>query len=140
MAIAPLSLWIPAPDPSAAGVVTVSNTPYILVGSVGLLYQDGATIQVTGSGLGAVTGPVFLLTNELSPRQGDRLWPVGNVQSTGFSLTGTELKLTGFATASSVLPNCTGTVVKQASGSTVDGTKPCKPWSSFPQYEELILK
>lgn len=132
MTAAPLELWMPGPDSSASGAVKV--------GTVGLLYQDGATIQVTGSGLEAVTGPVFLLANEATPKDGDRLWPIGNVQSTGFSLTGTEVKLSGFATASSVLPNCTGTVVKQTSGSTVDGTKPCKPWSSFPQYEELFLK
>jgi len=140
MTAAPLELWMPAPDASAPGVVKVGDTVYIFVKTVGLLYQDGATIQVTGSGLETVTGPVFLLTNEATPKDGDRLWPIGNVQSTGFSLTGTEVKLSGFATASSVLPNCTGTVVKQTSGSTVDGTKPCKPWSSFPQYEELFLK
>jgi hypothetical protein len=38
------------------------------------------------------------------------------------------------------LPDCTGTVVKNTSGSTVDGTKPCKLWASYPKYEALYLR
>ena len=38
------------------------------------------------------------------------------------------------------LPDCTGTVVRQTSGSKVDATKPCKPWASYPKYEQLYLK
>lgn len=36
-------------------------------------------------------------------------------------------------------PNCTGTVVKSTTASTVDATKPCKPWRSFPPAEFVEL-
>ena len=139
MTTSPLYLWIPAPDPSVTGAVTVGGTSYISMGTVGLVYQDGLAIQVAGSGLDAVTGPVFLLTSVANPADSDRLWSIDNVQSTGFSLTGTKVTLSGFATASSVLPDCTGTVIKKTSGSTVDATTPCKPWASFPEHEELTI-
>ena len=140
VATAPIDLWWPNPDPNAKNPVAVAGSNYFkFPAPVGLIFQDGAAIQVTGAGLDAVIGPVFLLTNEAQPKNGDRLWSIDNVQSTGFSLTGTNVKLSGSATASSVLPDCTGTVVKGTSGSTVDGTKPCKPWSSFPPIEYLEL-
>jgi hypothetical protein len=139
MTTSPFYLWIPAPDPSATGVVTVGGTSYISMGTVGLVYQDGAAIQVAGSGLDAVTGSVFLLTSVANPTDNDHLWSIDNVQSTGFNLAGTKVTLSGFATASSVLPDCTGTVIKKTSGSTVDATTPCKPWASFPEHEELTI-
>jgi hypothetical protein len=135
----PLYLWTPAPDPSATGVITVGGIGYVFVGTVGLVYQDGVATQVAGSGLDAVTSPVFLLASNANPTDADRLWSIENVQSTGFSLAGAKVTLSGFATASSVLPNCTGTVVKKASGSTVDATTPCKPWASFPERETMTI-
>jgi hypothetical protein len=134
----PLYLWTSALDPSATGVVTVGGMGYVFVGTVGLVYQDGVAIQVAGSGLDVVASPVFLLASNANPTDGDRLWSIDNVQSTGFSLSGTKVTLSGFATASSVLPNCTGTVVKKTSGSTVDATTPCRPWASFLEHEVLI--
>ena len=138
--VSPIDLWIPVADPNTAGAVKVGDTAYVFKGTVGFVFQDASPIQITGTDLASVTGPVFLLTNETKPVTGDRLWPIDNVQANGFSLTDTKVTLTGFATAASVLPNCTGTVVKQTSGSTVDATKPCKPWASFSKYEALYLK
>jgi hypothetical protein len=139
----PAELWVVVPDPDPnpdAGVpVPVGGRNYRPRGSVGLAYQDGSAIQVTGTGLADVTGSVFLLTTGTIPTAGDRLWSIDNVQADGFRLKDTSVALTGFATAASVLPNCTGTVVKQASGSTVDATKPCKPWASYPLYEARLL-
>ncbi len=139
--VSPADLWVQSDDPDAGALVQVKGQNYVFKEKVGFVYQDGAEIQVTGTELAAVTGPVFLLTNEATPTDSDDPpYEVDNVQSTGFGLVGTKVTLSGFATADSVLPNCTGTVVKQTSGSTVDGTQPCKPWSSFPLYEELLLK
>jgi hypothetical protein len=139
----PADLWVVVPDPDPnpdAGVpVPVEGRNYRPRGSVGLVFQNGAATQVTGAGLADVTGPVFLLTNQGIPTTADRLWNIDNVQADGFSLKDTSVTLTGFATAASVLPNCTGTVVKQASGATVDATKPCKPWASYPLYEARSL-
>src|ERR1039457_4303656 len=129
----PAELWVTA-DP-AAGVGS-----YISKGTVGFVYQDGAEIQVTGTGLDGIKGPVLLLRNEATPTDSDTRWNIDNVQSTGFGLTGTKVTLSGFATETSLLPNCTGTVVKQTSGSRVDGTTPCKPYASYPQHEDLLLK
>ena len=138
--VAPAALWVPTADPNAAGLVQVKGQNYVFKETVGFVFQDGAEIQVTGTGLDAVTGPVFLLGNEVQPNDGDSLWPIDNVQATGFGLAGRKVSLSGFATAASVLPDCTGTVVKQTSGSIVDGTQPCKPWASYPLYEALMLK
>jgi hypothetical protein len=138
--VSPIDLWIPVADPSAAGAVKIEDTSYIFKGTVGFGFQDASPIQVIGTDLATVTGPVFLLTSEAKPASGDRLWPIDTVQANGFLLTDTKVSLTGFATAATVLPNCTGTVVKQTSGSTVDATKPCKPWASFPKYEALYVK
>jgi len=137
--VAPAELWVPT-DPGAPKSVKVVDTSYKFMGAVGFVFQNGSAIQVIGSGLEGIVGPVFLLTNEVQPNEEDRLWNIDNIQSTGFSLTGTAVALSGFATATSVLPDCTGTVVKKTSGATVDGTKPCKPWASYPTYEELLLK
>jgi hypothetical protein len=140
MTVAPLYLWMPAPDPSAAEAVKVGETNYYIpAGRVGLVYQDGAAIQVAGSGLNAVTGPVYLLKTNGNPTTSDRLWTIDTVQAAGFNLTGTKVTLSGFATASSVLPTCTGTVIKKTSGTTVDGTTPCKPWLSYPEHETLSV-
>jgi hypothetical protein len=138
--VAPAELWVPTDDPSTPKAVKVADTSYKPMGTVGFIYQDGAAPQVVGSGLDGIAGQVFLLKNKAQPTDGDRLWAIDTIQSTGFNLTGTPISLLGFATAASVLPDCTGTVVKKTSGSTVDGTKPCKPWSSFPKVEELLLK
>lgn len=138
--VAPVELWVQSDDPDAGAPVSVGGKNFVPKGTVGLVYQDGAEIQVTGTGLGGVTGPVILLRNEATPTSTDTQWNIDNVQSTGFGLVGSKVTLSGFASAASVLPDCTGTVVKQTSGSTVDGTKPCKPWASFPEYEELVLK
>ena len=138
--VAPAELWVPTDDPSTPKAVKVADTSYKPMGTVGFIYQDGVAPQVVGSGLDGIAGQVFLLKNKAQPTDGDRLWAIDTIQSTGFNLTGTPISLLGFATAASVLPDCTGTVVKKTSGSTVDGTKPCKPWSSFPKVEELLLK
>ena len=136
-------LWVVVPDPDpnldAGAPVPVGDKKYRSRGSVGLVYQDGVAIQVTGTGLADVTGPVFLLTTGALPTIADRLWSIDNVQGDGFRLKDTSVTLTGFGSAASVLPNCTGTVVKQTTGSTVDATKPCKPWASYPLSEARLL-
>jgi len=126
--VAPAELWVRSDDPDAGALVQVKGANYVSKGTVGFVFQGGAEIQVTGTGLDGILGPVFLLRNETRPTDGDQPWSIDNVQATGFGLAGTKVTLSGFATAASMLPDCTGTVVKQTSGSTVDGTKPCKPW------------
>jgi hypothetical protein len=49
---------------------------------------------------------------------------------------------TACTTGAGTPPDCTGTAVKQTSGSpvTIDATKPCKPWREYPPREALLLK
>ena len=80
------------------------------------------------------------MSNGNAPQSDDRRWAIHDIQPTGFKLTGSTIKLTGAVIPSSIMPDCTGTVVKKTSGSVVDATTPCKPWASFPKYEALYLK
>jgi hypothetical protein len=108
-----------------------------LAGPVGLLAQDGADVQVItdlpGTSVAAdFAGKVILTSNASTPTVNDIRWPVQNLATNGFTLPGSGTILGANAVAP---PSCTGTVVKTTSGSTVDGTKPCKQWRSFPLAE-----
>ena len=125
-------------------VDNLDSNPPVLKGTVGLIAQDGAVIQVVTDTPNTVLDPGFagaivLMNGGSAPTASDLRWSVHDIQSTGFTLVGSTVKLTGAVIPALNLPNCTGTVVKQTSGSTVDATKPCQPWASFPQYEALII-
>jgi hypothetical protein len=108
-----------------------------LVGPVGLLAQDGLDVQVVtdlpGTSVAAdFAGSVVLTTDATMPTAIDKRYPIRDIMAGGFKLTGVTSAVAGTAIAP---PSCTGTVVKATSGATVDGTKPCKPWRSFPLAE-----
>jgi hypothetical protein len=114
-------------------------------GSVGLIAQDGAEVSVVTDTSDTVldasfAGKIVLMSGTDVPKPLDVRWGVHDILPTGFMLTGSTIALTGSAIPPANLPDCTGTVVKQTSGSKVDGTKPCKPWASYAQYEALYLK
>ena len=113
------------------------STP-TLSGPVGLLAQDGVEIQVVtdlpGTSVAAdFAGAVVLMGDASMPTVADKRFPIHDITPSGFKLTGVPSTVArGTAVAP---PSCTGTIVKTASGSTVDGTKPCKQWRSFPLAE-----
>jgi hypothetical protein len=113
------------------------STP-TLSGPVGLLAQDGVEVQVVtdlpGTSVAAdFAGAVVLMSDTTTPTVADKRFPIHDIAPSGFKLTGVPSALArGTAVAP---PSCTGTVVKTTSGSTVDGTKPCKQWRSFPLAE-----
>jgi hypothetical protein len=114
-------------------------------GTVGLIGLDGALVSVLTDTPDTVLDPLFagkvvLMQGTDVPKPLDDRWAVRDIQPTGFNLTASTISLTGMAFSPANLPNCTGTVVKQTSGSKVDATKPCKPWASYPQHELLYLK
>jgi hypothetical protein len=133
--VAPLALYLDYLD----------GKPPVLSGTVGIIGQDDASLQVVTDLNGTSLDPSFMgkvvLMSGGAPGAGDIRWSVSNITTTGFTLPST-VALSGIAIASSSLPSCTGTVIKQASGLPVkvDGTKPCKPWMNFPAYEAKLLK
>jgi hypothetical protein len=117
----------------------------VSMGNVGVLGQDGAEVSVVTDTPATVLDPAFagkvvLMASTDAPKPQDTRWGIHDIQPTGFKLTGSTIALKGVAIPPVNLPDCTGTVVKQTSGSKVDGTKPCKPWASYPKYEALYLK
>jgi|GEM_PF-1333123 len=137
VATVPADLWVDLLD----------GTPPTLYGSVGIVIQDGADVQVVtdlpGSALDpAFDGAVVLLARGAAVGDGTQRWKVSNISPTGFTLDGSSATLTGFATAASKLPNCTGTLVKGVAGApaVVDATIPCVPWAAFPAREYIQLK
>ena len=117
----------------------------VRVGNVGLIAQDGAEISVVTDAAGTALDPSFagkiiVMSGTDAPKPLDKRWGVHDIQPTGFKVTGSPVALTGTVIPPANLPDCTGTVVKKTSGSTVDGTKPCKPWASYPPNEALYLK
>jgi hypothetical protein len=109
-----------------------------LAGQVGLLAQDGVEVQVVtdlpGTSVAAdFAGAVVLMSDATTPTVADKRLPIHDITTSGFKITGVP---SGIAGGTAVAPpSCTGTVVKTTSGSTVDGTKPCKQWRSFPLAE-----
>jgi hypothetical protein len=121
--------------------VSVGETKFEPLGTVGFLIKDGADIQVAGATTEAAY--VILLTHSATPTVEDRMWSVVDRQADGFSLGGSKANaLSGFVVASSILPDCTGTLVPQSGGQPdkVDGTKPCKPWASYLPTEYIRIK
>jgi hypothetical protein len=124
----------------------LDKTPPVLKGTVGLVVQDGAEVRVVTTAATAVdpafAGHAILWKGGVAPAAGESGWTINSADATGFKLTNSTVKLGGGAIPVSNLPNCTGTAIKQSSGATtqIDGTKPCKPWRSFPKYETLQLK
>lgn len=134
---APVELWL---DP-------LNGTPPVPKGPVGLLVQDAAEVVVVTDSASTqlaadYAGAVILLIRGTKVDADAMRWKPTNIQPTGFSLEGSTVELTGFATAEVKLPNCTGTVVKDLAGgpARVDGTTPCTPWSSFPHGEIKVVK
>jgi hypothetical protein len=107
-------------------------------GTVGLVLKDGALVHVTTTDATALgegfVGSVLLSNVGSASAVG---YAPANIQPTGFDLEGVSVKLSGGAIPLSVVPNCTGTAMKRAAGagSTVDATRPCKPWRSFLTFE-----
>jgi len=137
VATVPADLWVDLLD----------GTPPTLYGSVGIIIEDGADVRVVtdlpGSALDpAFDGAVVLLARGAVVGAGTQRWKVSNIAPTGFTLDGSSATLTGFATAASKLPNCTGTLVKGVAGApaVVDATIPCVPWAVFPAREYIQLK
>jgi hypothetical protein len=120
----------------ARAYLWLDGNPPTLLGQVGLLAQDGSDLQVItdqpGTSLpSGFAGAVILTSDPTEVTTLDRR-SIHDLTAGGFKLTGTASAFAGTAVAP---PSCTGTVVKTASGSTVDGTKPCKQWRSFPLAE-----
>jgi hypothetical protein len=116
----------------------LDGTKPTLAGQVGLLAQDGVEVQVVtdlpGTSVAAdFAGAVVLMSDATTPTVADKRLPIHDITTSGFKITGVP---SGIAGGTAVAPpSCTGTVVKTTSGSTVDGTKPCKQWRSFPLAE-----
>lgn len=134
LALAPFELWL---DP-------LDGTPPSFKGSVGLLLQNGADMQVITDQPNTpldvtYVGAVLLLGRGEKVTAEAKRWRVANIQPTGFTLTESAVEVAGFVTADAKLPNCTGTVIKGAAGvpARVDGTVPCSPWREFPEYEAI---
>ena len=134
-----------SPTPATLYLDNLDGNAPVYKGTVGLIAQDGVEVQVVTDSSNTALDPSFagsvvLMTGGTAPNTGSQRWSVHDIQPTGFMLTGSSsIKLTGAAIPKLNLPDCTGTVVKQTSGSRVDATQPCKPWASYPQYEGLYL-
>jgi hypothetical protein len=129
---APYELWLDNLDGKGA----------VAKGPVGLTIQDGLDVRVgTDTPLtqlpATFAGAVVLVAKGLKATDADRRWIPTDIQTTGFALKDSASKVKGFVTATARLPDCTGTVIKDAKGgpAKVDGTTRCKPWSSFPEIE-----
>jgi len=118
----------------------LDNNPPSFLGRVGLLAQDGSDLQVItdqpGTSLPTGFAGAVILTNDSTMVTTLDRRTVSDITPSGFKLTGTASMFAGTAVAP---PSCTGTIVKTTSGSTVDGTKPCKQWRSFPLAEWDLL-
>ncbi len=136
--------------PIALFLDNLDGKPPTFKGSVGLVAQAGEEIQVVTDSTTAldpsfagkvILGRIVQLNRSGLPPSGETGWGVNSIQSTGFSLTNSAASLSGSVIPSSAIPNCTGTVIKQAAGAPVkvDATTPCKPWRSFAQYESVVL-
>jgi hypothetical protein len=134
---APYYLWTLTTD--------TGQDVYTLLGPVAVFVADGTDIQVLTDTPATVlpsdfTGKVILTVDDIGVTTTDQQWAAGNIQPSGFSLTGSAVSLGGAVIPAAMqLPDCTGTVVKTAPGAPakVDGTVPCKPWASFPDYEVI---
>lgn len=136
LSIAPYELWVDNLD----------GSPPVAKGPVALAFQNGLDVQVgTDTPLTALdpsfAGAVILVAKGAQAGAGDRRWFPVNIEATGFALRDSAPMVKGFVTAAARLPDCTGTLVMGAQGgpSSVDGTKRCKPWSSFPENEVLYI-
>jgi len=116
------------------------------VGMVGLVLQEGVaphvvtTASTTLAGQTPPPASILILLSNFAV-EGKSKWTATNIQPDGFDLLAGPAELSGTAIPASRLPDCTGTVIKQASGAApaVDATKPCKPWASFPPFEGLEI-
>jgi hypothetical protein len=123
----------------------LDGKPPVKKGAVGMIARDGAEFQVVTDLPESVLDPAFvgkvvLVGGGNPPNPSSARWGVQEILATGFKLIGSTVSMAGAAIPAANLPSCTGTVVKQTSGSTVDATKPCKPWGRFAPYEDLLLK
>ena len=119
----------------------------IYKGGVGLTLRDGVDAEVItdqpNTPLDATyTGAVILINRGNTVLATSIRWKPISILATSFSLKNSATALTGFVTPAAKLPNCTGTVVKGVAGAPakVDGTKPCKPWASYPKNEYIEVR
>jgi len=126
-------------------------TTYSSCPKVGIMLQftAGQAIVVestTAHGLATdFTGPVILAGDTEQDGVAGVLWPVSVIDATHFKLVGSRatgpVKPGGHALPISVMPDCTGTVIKGGKDGglpAVDSSKPCKPWTQeFPKNDNL---
>lgn len=132
MAVVPYTLYLDNLD----------DKPPVAKGAVTVIAQAGMDVQIVTSASTALD-PTFAGAVVLSqglPTSGSRRYLPENIQAGGFTLAASTVELTGVAVPTSKVPDCTGTALKQVAGEPiVDGTKPCKPWASFPPIEGLYI-
>lgn len=113
-----------------------------VLGAVGVVLTDGKPVHVVTSTSTALdpafNGKVLLTDAGVWPTM---KWSVSNVDPSGFDLKDSSVDFSSAAVLPKV-PDCTGTIVKQAPGLApkVDASKPCRPWSSFDVDDSLGLK
>jgi hypothetical protein len=129
--------------PVVLSIDNLDEKPAVFKGAVGLVLTDGALVHVTTSeatALGDGFAGLVLLSNAGS--QSAVAYTPTNIQPTGFDLEGIVVKLSGGAVPLSLVPDCTGTALKQAGKAdlAVDASKPCTPWKSFPEFEGKTIQ
>jgi hypothetical protein len=129
--------------PVVLSIDNLDEKPAVLKGAVGLVLKDGALVHVTTSdatALGDGFAGLVLLSNAGS--QSGVAYTPTNIQPTGFDLQGIVVKLSGGALPLSLVPDCTGTALKQPGRAdlAVDASKPCTPWRSFPEFEGKVIQ
>ena len=150
---------VTVPSVGSKNIVFVTESP--LLGAGGAAIHAGDSVVFTGVApagflIGTHTvaptdtsGTSFAIT-DISPLSGGVLRSIcpgvaGNsgvtttvATTTCPALDAPVAQVAGIVVPAAKLPNCTGTVVKQADGlpAKVDATKPCVPWASYPSLEE----
>ena len=134
VSISPAILAVDNSDPDGGAAVTT--------GSVGLVLSNAGPVHVVTTASTALD-PAFkgqVLLSNAGISAGTR-WSVTNIQPSGFDLVGATVQLSGGAVPLAKFPDCTGTIIKQASGlpPKVDATKPCGPWAAYPKFEGKVI-
>jgi hypothetical protein len=127
------------------------NSGLISHGAVGVIIRQGEPVTVVTGGaapLSADYAGKVKLTNvadqPIIEAMGDLSFT--GITPTGFTLvgvTGAPIPIiSGYALAESRLPNCTGTAISQGSKlpPLIDGSKACKPWSSYASSESKMQR
>lgn len=114
-----------APAPRPVGVVLTGGKPVHVVTTADTALPS------------TFTGKVLLGNAGIWPLM---KWSVANIDPTGFDLVDSNVDFSLAAVVPKV-PDCTGTIVKQSSGlpAKVDGSRPCKPRTSFLPTESAVV-